>query len=404
MRKVKKVKKSPRLVRVNKANEEVFEGIHPDLKPKSTDTIYFSSEPKFLEQPTDINREWLLGRAFNWYNHFYDRKEAKDFLVDYLEYLGKKAEAKQLRKVPEKEVTTTTGWLARTALRGYKFVEKHEKLMNDELTRLLNAASDEPNTDEDDDKPVAIRKNVQEVMRERTTEVGGEIEGMFDDYLAKGAKSTFNLKVVDHLTKRNILPQHINMLIDPWTRAKAEFVEVLAGEDDQLVEAYSRFTKTQIKNIIKFIEQIITDLHSYVSLKKVARAPRAKKAVPVEKKVAKLQFLKSYKDEKEKLDLVSLSPVKLYGASEAWVYDTAKRKLHHYVADEYTKVLSVKGNTVVGFDAKESGIKTLRKPAEQIKEIMGSKPAARKYFNDIKSVQIKPTGRFNKNLIILKAF
>lgn len=404
MRKARKVKKSTRLVRVNKVKEEIFEGIHPDLKPRSTDVIYLGSEPKFLEQPTDDNREFLLGRAFNWYNHFYDRKDAKDFIVEYLESTGKKTEAKQVRKVSEKEVVTTTGWLARIALRGYKFVEKHERILNGEISRLLICADKTVSTDEDDDKSVTARKNVQEVMRERTIEVGGEIEGMFDEYLAKGAKSAFNLKVVDHLTKRNILPQHINMLVDPWNRAKQEFVEVLEGEDEQLVEAYSRFTKNQIKNIIKFIEQILSDLNSYVSLKKVARAPRAKKAVPVEKKVAKLQFLKAYKDEKEKLDLVSLSPVKLYGASEAWVYDTAKRKLHHYIADEYSKVLSVKGNTVVGFDTKESGIKTLRKPAEQIKEIMGSKPAARKYFNDIKSVQVKPTGRFNKNLVILKAF
>jgi hypothetical protein len=49
-------------------------------------------------------------------------------------------------------------------------------------------------------------------------------------------------------------------------------------------------------------------------------------------------------------------------------------------------------------------MKTLRKPTEQLKEIMGSKPAARKYFKDIKSVSTVPNGRFNDNLIILKAF
>jgi hypothetical protein len=49
-------------------------------------------------------------------------------------------------------------------------------------------------------------------------------------------------------------------------------------------------------------------------------------------------------------------------------------------------------------------IKTLRKPAEQLKEVMGSKPAARKYFNDIKAVATTPNGRFNEGMIILKAF
>ena len=64
----------------------------------------------------------------------------------------------------------------------------------------------------------------------------------------------------------------------------------------------------------------------------------------------------------------------------------------------------VKGNTILGFDKKESGMKTLRKPAEQIKALMGSKPAARKYFKDIKAVEAVPNGRFNTDMIILKAF
>ena len=42
--------------------------------------------------------------------------------------------------------------------------------------------------------------------------------------------------------------------------------------------------------------------------------------------------------------------------------------------------------------------------AKQIKEIMGSKPAARKYFKDIKAVSTTPNGRFNTAMIILKAF
>ena len=39
----------------------------------------------------------------------------------------------------------------------------------------------------------------------------------------------------------------------------------------------------KIKNTIKFIELVINDLNSYISVKKAAKAPRARKAVPVEK-------------------------------------------------------------------------------------------------------------------------
>jgi hypothetical protein len=59
---------------------------------------------------------------------------------------------------------------------------------------------------------------------------------------------------------------------------------------------------------------------------------------------------------------------------------------------------------IIGFDNIKSEIKTLRKPGEQIKEVMGSKPAARKFFDSIKAVAIQPNGRFNEHMIILKAF
>jgi hypothetical protein len=120
--------------------------------------------------------------------------------------------------------------------------------------------------------------------------------------------------------------------------------------------------------------------------------------------VAKLKYLKTFKDTASKLDLMSISPIKLHGSSEAWVYDTAKRKLHHYIADDYSKTFTVKGSTLLGFDTAQSEVKTLRKPSEQIKEVMGSKPAARKYFKDIKAVSTTPNGRFNDAMIILKAW
>jgi hypothetical protein len=49
--------------------------------------------------------------------------------------------------------------------------------------------------------------------------------------------------------------------------------------------------------------------------------------------------------------------------------------------------------------------KTLRKPAEQIKELLtGGKPAARKVFKDIKATETKFNGRGNEHMLILKAW
>jgi len=66
---------------------------------------------------------------------------------------------------------------------------------------------------------------------------------------------------------------------------------------------------------------------------------------------------------------------------------------------------SIKGSAIVGFDTVQTVQKTLRRPAEQLKELLtGGKPAARKVFKDIKSTETKYNGRGNENLIILKAW
>ena len=145
-------------------------------------------------------------------------------------------------------------------------------------------------------------------------------------------------------------------------------------------------------------------LNSYQALKIKNRAKRKTKTITPEKATQKLKYQKSFECETTKLKLESIRPAELHMSKEAWCYDTAKRKLHHYVAEDMAGEMFVKGNTLYGFDKSKSAIKTLRKPKEQIKEIMGSKPAARKFFDDIKAVGVQPKGRFNDQMIILKAF
>lgn len=376
------------------------------LNPKDPDTEYLGPEPMFAVQPDPDRRRVALMRSFTWYGRFYGKKDAKEFLAQYLDLRNRPQEAKLMRKIDEKECINTLCWLARMELRGLELSETESDTLQNEIKRLLESLH----------KPQIIeatatgapeapaRPNIQEILKDKAREAAGELEGLFDEYITSGAGTKHTLRPIDEVAKKNVMPQHISLLTDVWKKKLNEIEEVIKGKDAQLVQGYQHLTKTQLKNIVKFIELVINDLNSYISVKKAAKAPRARKAVPVEKQVAKLKYLKTFKDTASKLDLVSISPIKLHGASEAWVYDTAKRKLHHYIADEYSKTFTVKGSTLLGFDTAQSEVKTLRKPAEQIKEVMGSKPAARKYFKDIKAVSTTPNGRFNDAMIILKAF
>jgi hypothetical protein len=369
------------------------------LNPRDADTKYMGEEPFFPLQPEDKNRTVALTYGFTWYNRFYGKKDAKELLCQYLDHHDRTNEAKILRKVDEREFLMTLCWLARMNLRGLTFSEHEELTLENEITRLLKVVN-KPEVIEKEKEP-SNRPNIQEIMREKARDAAGELEGVFDDFYTTGKATQ---KTVDVVARCNVMSQHIPLIVEVWKKKQTEFETLNETDDKELKEAYGNLGKIQLRNILKFIEGVLGDLNSYISIKKASKAPRKKKAIPVEKIVARLKYLKEFKDPVNKLDLLSVHPTKLHGASEAWVYDTAKRKLHHYIADEYSKSFTVKGNTILGFDSNNSEIKTLRKPGEQIKEIMGSKPAARKYFKDIKAVSAIPNGRFNEHMIILKAF
>ena len=366
------------------------------LNPRDADTKYLGEEPFFPTQPVEVERRVALARSFAWYNRFYGKKDAKELLAQYCDHYDRPNDAKTLRKVDEKEFLTTFCWLARMKLRGLELTDYEGSTLENEISRLLKVVA-KPQLVEKEEKP-NNRPNIQELMKEKASEAAGELEGLFDDLITTGKA---NSKVVDIVSKFNVMPQHIPLIVEIWKRKQTEFDELSQGQDKDLKEAYSHLGKVQIRNIIKFIEQVLGDLNSYISIKKASKAPRKRKAIPVEKIVSKLKYLKEFTE----LNLKSENPAKLVGASEAWLYDTAKRKLIHVMADAHLGTFTVKGSAIITFDAMTTVQKTLRKPAEQIKAVMsGGKPAMRKSFGDIKSTETKFTGRGNENIIILKAW
>jgi hypothetical protein len=371
------------------------------LNPRTPDTKYTGSEPEWRTQPSSENRNSRLGAAFHWYGYHYGKKEVKEFIIDWLARNDRQREAKEFARVPESTITNVYGWLARMSLMGLELNEHEELKLNDQIKLHIGSVKAVKEVVEKTDEPAVVKPNIQDRLREKMTEAAGEIEGMFDEMIAAGAKMSADYKPMVLLRGMNIAPQMVGSIADDWKRRMDELQEATAGKDPQLVEGYSNFSKIQLRNLIKFCEQVIADCGNYVQIKKVERKPRAKKAVSPEKLASKFKFLKDFAE----LKLTSESPAKLVGASEAYLYDTKKRKLVHVVADQHIGSFSVKGSSIVGFDTANSQQKTLRKPAEQLKALLGSgKPAARKFFKDIKATEIRFNGRGNENLIILKTW
>ncbi len=369
------------------------------LNPRSPDTKYVGEEPLWRKQPGE-NRFAELTRAFNWYNYFYGKKEAKDFVAMYLDINDRNKDAKKIRSLSDSQVRLTTGWLCRMASMGLQLTE-HEQIKLDNLIDELLAIKDAPKIEVASDEPEVPKTTIQDRLREKVSECLGELDGLFDEFVTSGAKLNADYKPVSLMRSMNIAPQMISQIKDTWTRKMAEFEEAVAGRDPDLVKAYDYMTKTQLKNCVKFCELVLADCGSYVQIKKVERKPRKVKPVSPEKKAAKFKFCTEFAE----LKLKSLPAAQLVDKSEAWLYDTKKRKLIHVVADEYAKVFTVKNNAIVGFNPTETVQKTVRKPAETLKALSAAgKPSARKLFKELTTTETQFNGRGTENIVILKSW
>ena len=368
------------------------------LIPKLGDLKYNGAEPDWRKGLSKEFRQESVIKAFNWYNYHYGKKEARDFVVDWLERNEKTKEAKKFRTTSDRQINVTLGWLCRMNTVGLLLTE-HEQLRIDNYVRKELSNTVAP-LEIIDDKSKG-NSSIQDRLRAKVTECAGEIDGLFDDFIKSGAKGSADTTPVAIMRKLNIAPQMVNDIARVWKKELEEFNLVVKGRDPQLVEGYSNFTKIQMRNLIKFAESVINDCGAYVQIKKTERKPRTKKAVSPEKQASKFKYIKEFKE----LNLVSESPTKLIGASEAWLYDTKHRKLIHVEADVHAGSITIKNNSIIGFNPGNTVKKTLRKPLAQINMLfVNGKPGARKVFKDIKATAVKFNCRGGSGLIILKAW
>jgi hypothetical protein len=368
------------------------------LNPRSADTGVMGTEPTWEHQPTD-NRFSALSKAFSWYNYFYGKKDAREMIVAYLELHGRKGDVSLLRGVADSAIRLTTGWLCRMSIVGLELNEQEQAKLDALLTELL--AEKQQEIAEPTDEPVIPKLTIQDRLREKLSECAGEMDGLFDDFVVNGAKMSADYKPIVLMRSLNVAPQMVGSLSTIWKSKLAELEEAAKGQDKQLAEGYAFLSKVQLRNAIKFCETVINDCGAYVQIKKVERKPRVAKAVPPEKKAAKFKVCLEFAD----LKLKGLPAAQLVDKSEAWLYDTKKRKLIHLVADSHTQSFTVKSNSIIGFGVAESSQKTLRKPADVLKAIMsGGKPATRKVFKDLTTTETPFNGRGTENLMVLRVW
>jgi hypothetical protein len=368
------------------------------MNPGTADVKYTGIEPCWEQQSQYGDQVSRLTKAFSWYNYHYGRKEARDIITAYLEHQERKDDVKNFRKVGDNDVNLTAAWLCRMSMLGLVLTEQEQQQLQDRIDCMLKttmnqaAVTQEPQT-------VVDKPNIQERLREKMIECAGEIEGMFDDFLLGGARITAEHKPVNLLRSKNVAPNLVAEIATLWQARLQEIVQVLGGQDDQLTEGWSNYSKAQLRSIEKFCESVINNCSAYVQIKKIETKPRRAKKVSPEQRARKFRCA----TEIEEFGVKGLPATGLVDCSEAWLYDVKKRKLIHVVADRHVGRFTIKNNMLIGISPADTLQKTLRKPAEIVKAIAAAgKPAARKIFAELTTTGTQFNGRGNEHVVILK--
>lgn len=280
-----------------------------------------------------------------------------------------------------------------------------ERVINEEEARISSAAKNIPAVIQGQGhppfpEPVKTVLTIQERIKEKAREVAGEVEGWIDDFAMNKTLSVKTIEDFVNLFKSNDLKSpHMRFMKEIFEHRATEISAAVEGKDKDLVEAYSNYTKAELKKCDTFYKNLLKACDMLQEVAKIERAPRKKKPVSQEKVVSKLKF----KKDDPALGIVSLNPTHIIGSKEVWVFDTKTRKLTKYVADDIAGTLSVKGASIIGVNQVKSTSKTLRKPAEQLALFKKcGKVQLRTFMDEITTVGISPSGKINEHQIILK--
>ena len=344
-----------------------------------------------------------------WYRLESSVKELKPKVIDWMGRIGcTKEDISAFKKTKDNRCGTTMGAIAACLIKGMPAIREDfndgkdsSAWLRAEINRVISEGKDDK---DDSDVVVEVKKDVytpsiQERVRDAsmlmTEEIETAIESFQTDPEAFDPKA---FKILNVLKAKQAKAAHARIIREFYTRDFEELQEVATTKDEQLKEAYSHLSRVQLRKITAFYQEIVSACEMLAQEAKVNRKPKAKKAVPAEKIVAKLK----YKKADEPLKLVSINPADILGAKELWTYNTKSRKLGKYIASEFAD-LGVKGTSIINFDENKSVQKTLRKPIDQLKEFKAAgKVALRKFLDDINAVDTKMNGRINEEIMLLK--
>ena len=358
-------------------------------RPKFADEKYMGAEPSV----TALSSEVDMANAYNWFNYFYTSEDAKNFTISYLKSIKyDKDIINSLVQVKAIDLHNI-GWNCRLLANGSTLPEGVWETIVSRLGVLAAAVMENPVSTED--QPQVKVVSIQDRINHRASDLIGELEEQLDVFFNEGVVQ-FDVK--KWTLEKGIKPQVAERIIQHFNPQYTEITEALEGKDPELVEAYSGWRAPVLKVMAVFIKKIIDHLENTAEAGKALRKPRKKKVKPASVLVAKMKYRPDWAD----LNITSIDPKGIIGASQLWVINAKTRNLSVYHAVD-SNGLSVRGSTITGFEEATSITKKVRKPREVLPQVLTlAKVPLRQVMKDLKTAETKANGRINADTILLR--
>jgi hypothetical protein len=370
-------------------------------QPKFMDEKFTGPEPVWTDakkwSPDKLRQE--ITHALYFYNYYMSAADMRKYVVEFGQQYLKwgKAEIAAFAECEDSRVGITIGSISKMILRGCPMSPDAEFITN-KIAELLAYGNARIAEKAEVVVKTVAKRNVQDHLRDKLADTIGDIESMYDTMIEGGAELP---DFMAYFREANMPQAFVSRIREKYAEQYEELLESQNKKGDPaLREAYEWMTKAEFKRYDAWYKALFDALTTYGAVKAAVRKVRKPRPVSKEKLVKKVKYLTEFKE----LNLVSVNPTDIVGATELWVYNTKTRKIGKYVAAVSSGVMSIKGSTIIGFDEKLSVAKTLRKPQEQMKAFMtAGKVQLRKFMDNIRATEIALTGRLNSDTVILKS-
>lgn len=373
--------------------------------------VHWGTEPQWEEISKDpVERACALARAENWYHHMSDDNDHRKWILEFMKSNNfKDSEIKAVARtgqtvtVPDEVAPNEPGCIVGVLARLLSLGAPLPEVRKERLLKAIRHLAEKGKTIREVEKVEGL-PNIQDRIREQVSNLIGELEQFEDQFFVAGNTNSKNgcNAIADYIHKRNIRGVQATRIAE-WFRRRLDPIETLLDgkADDQLKEAYSLYTKKQLKEYHKWLNCLIEACQHQVEVSKKLRQPRRRRPKDPVKVVKSLK----YKKEDEAWKIKSVHPTKIIGAEKVILFNTKTKTCTILEASTKTG-LSVKGTTVIGFDADKSKSKRLRKPDPLLKAIRedGGIRSVKNAIGLSNTVEKEASGRVNADTIILAVY